>query len=339
MKNLLLLLGLVAVLIIVGLAVRLGGISAPSREEEYNAGNLDQLIQRASDDIASNPSDVQALLALATTYAMKGSVRFAEEDNGAKAIEFADKVIALDPNNSEAYRIRGYAFEIQERYPEAHASYDKAIELNTQNFQALSNKGHAYDLQGDNEKADELYRRSLTVEPQGEHALLNYSRSLFRQKKYDESRANLEKLLSVTKNLRFKAEAYQLLAEIYRTQADYTAARAAIEKCTEIDPNMPQAWVSRGRIRLNAVFEVSNDAQREALVQEIAAYAQKALALNPNQATAYALLADAMLIKNDEARAVDYKQQALTAIDRDITLGQRERESFRSVLLAEVTSR
>ncbi len=303
-------------------------------QSEFDTGNLDGMIAHADRMLEDDHDDVDALLAAATAYAMKGSVGFSERENGTKAIEYADQVLKISPNHSEALRIKAYAFEIQERYEEAHATYDKAIASNPGNFQALSNKGHAYDLQGDHAEAEKYYQRSLQVNPTGEHALLNVARLYLRQNKFPEAKAALEKLGTTSSNKRFQAEAYQNLAEVLRAEMDYPAAKEAIERSVELDPAVPQAWVTRGRVRMMGFLEEDN---QDLVFEGVQRDAEKAIALNPNQAAAYTLLYDLYAGLGDDRKRDLYKQKALDSVDKDITLGQQERKALRSYLEAEIT--
>lgn len=303
-------------------------------QNAFNSGNLDLVIEKANLVLDKDKNNVDALIALAATYAMKGSIGFSEESHGAKAVEYADRVLAIDPKNSEAYRIKGYSFEIQELYDQAHINYDKAIEFNPKNFQALSNKGHSYDLQGDLLKAEEYYKKSLEVTPNSEHGLLNISRLFFRQNKFDDAKEHISRITTTSQNSRFKAEGYQLLAEIYRNEKKYDLAKDAIENSINQDPKVPQAWVSRGRIKMMTIFEVSQD--KDQFIKEVSDYANNALSLNPNQATAYLLLSDLMVIAADPVKRQEYKDKAFNAIDADITLGQYEKKAMRSYLTADV---
>lgn len=301
---------------------------------DFNSGDLNKVIADAEEILRKDKDNVEALLAIATTYAMRGSVSFSEKENGTKAIEYADQALALDPTNSEAFRIKGYAYEIQELYPQAHENYDKAIGADPTNFQALSNKAHAYDLQGDWDKAEALYKQSLEVQPRGEHALLNIGRLYARKGKAEEAKTALEQLVATSPSIRFKAEGNQILAEILRGQEKYGEAKKAIEQATLLDPMVPQAWVSRGRIELGLYMQELGPP--DAVIQSISGYAQKALQINPNQASAFVLLSDVALLANDTAKREDYKQRALAAIDRDITLGAAEKQSLREYLTTTV---
>jgi tetratricopeptide (TPR) repeat protein len=331
----------IVVVVVIGfvLAWRFSGVNKTQLlqdlQSDFNSGNLDGMIARADRVLEGTSDDIDALLAAATAYAMKGSVGFSERENGNKAIEYADRVLLISPDHSEALRIKAYAFEIQERYDEAHATYDKAIASNPNNFQALSNKGHAYDLQGNHAEAEKFYRQSLQVNPTGEHALLNVARLYIRQNKFPEAKAALEKLGESSQNVRFRAEAYQNLAELLRSDMNYPEAKVAIEKSIAFDPAVPQAWVTRGRIRMMAFIE--EEGSEASIEGDIKEYANKALALNPHQAAAYTLLYDLYSGIGDTQKRDLYKQQALEAIDKDITLGQQERTALRSYLESDIT--
>lgn len=302
----------------------------------YDEGDLDGVITQARGALERNTEDIDALLAAATAYAMKGSVGFSERSHGQKAIEYADRVLKVSPEHSEALRVKAYALEIQERYDEAHVYYDRAIASNPAHYQALSNKGHAYDLQGDLGEAEKLYQRSLAVNPKGEHALLNIARLYLRQRKYSEAKESLLALVNSSSNLRFQAEGYQNLAEVYRNEMNYSDAKKAIERSIELDPAVPQAWVTRGRIRM--VSFLDDEEGEKTLVSDVTDYANKALEIHAQQASAYALLFDLASATGDTAKRDTYKAKALDAIEKDISLGQRERDSLRNYLQAEITA-
>jgi tetratricopeptide (TPR) repeat protein len=303
-------------------------------QADYNGGNLEGMIQRATEELSRDQQNISALLAAATAYAMKGSIGFSERSNGVKAIQYADKVLILEPSNSEAYRIKGYSYEIQEIYEVAHQMYDQSIKLNPSNFQALSNKGHAYDLQGDTRNAEEFYKRSLETNPKGEHALLNISRLYIRASRFRDAKNSLKTLVESSSNVRFKAEGYQILAEIYRTEMDYPRAEMAIELSTGLDGNVPQAWVTRGRVRLVSLMDQPE--AEGAIRDEVKQYAQKALTLHPHQASAYTLLFDMYGVFGLTAEREEAKQRALRALEQDITLGQNERTALKSYLMSDV---
>ncbi len=308
-------------------------------EADYNSGNLDGAIETAENLLSKNKNDVSALLALAATYAQMGSVTFKEEGNAMKAIEYADRAIASSPSKdqeSEAYRIKGYAYEIQEMYAEAHTNYEKAISLNPQNSQAVSNNGHAYDLEGDMIKAEALYLKALEILSSNDHALLNLGRLYIRQEKWSEAKITLDTIFSSSPNNRIKGEAYQLLSYIAYHEADLDLALAHINTALAFDATMSVAWVTKAKIEYATALNMETEAQLQALLAQIRSDIDKALAINPNQASAYVLLSEVEIITGDKAKQLEYKKTALQAIPLDITLGKAEKEALKSYLESEI---
>jgi hypothetical protein len=84
-------------------------------------------------------------------------------------------------------------------------------------------------------------------------------------------------------------------------------------------------------------FIEEEEATHAAIEGDIRQYVEKAIALNPNAAAAYTLLYDIYTGKGDAERRAIYKQKALEAIDKDITLGQEERKALRSYLESEIS--
>jgi hypothetical protein len=84
-------------------------------------------------------------------------------------------------------------------------------------------------------------------------------------------------------------------------------------------------------------FIEEEEATHAAIEGDIRQSAEKATALNPNAAAAYTLLYDLYTGKGDAEKRAIYKQKALEAIDKDITLGQEERKALRSYLESEIS--
>lgn len=302
----------------------------------FDSKNYDQAIVQATEKLATQPDELETLLLLAATYAQKGSVSFKEDDNALKAIEYADKAIAIDINSSEAYRIKGYAYEIMEKYKEAHENYDKAIVLDPKNSLAISNKGHAYQLEGREDKALALYESSLKINPNNSHALLNLARLQAKKSKFEEAKITLNGLFASTPHVRFEAEGYQLLAFIYLSEQDYDGAFDAIEKSISLDDTVPQSWVLQAQLNFGTLLDAESDAELQEILADINSDLQKALSINPNQTSAYILLSEIQVVTGDKATREEYKKKALEAVDLDITLGKSEKESARRYLNSKI---
>lgn len=300
-----------------------------SLQSDYDNGKYDELILKAETRLQEDPEDIEALRAVATTYAMKGSVGFSEKGNGTKALEYADRILSRDPANSEAYRIKGYAHEIQEQYDQAHQNYDKAIELDPKNFQALSNKGHAYDLQGNLDEAENYYLQSIQKNINGEHVLVNLSRLYIRRGQIDKAKEYTSRVTSISNNSRLKSEAYQIRGELHRRLGEYDAALADINIGLALDHSVPQLWVTRGYLYVRKALEING---RPDNLQQAWDSAERALSINPNQAAALTLKYDIELARNNKEGAQQFRQQALNALKSDITLGVNEKDKLRFYL-------
>lgn len=305
---------------------------------DYEAGDIDAAIAKSEAMVSSNQTDVGALLLLAASYAEKGSISFSEENYGQRAIDTANKALAIDPNNSEAYRIIGYANEIMERYDEARRNYDKAIALDPKNSQAMSNKGHSYDLQGDLQNAGAWYDKALAINPNDEHALLNKARILARQDKSEEALDILDYMLDVVKNTRFLAEADQLYAFVLINQKepDYEGAEEAITESLSYDDGVPQSWVMLAMIKLHNTINLATKSELDAALNEVDAAIEKALAINPNQASAYYIASKVAATRGDAAKAETLRKKALQTIPLDITLGAAEKADFIATIEASI---
>src|SRR3989344_1977860 len=309
-------------------------VEAPAALSDYDSGNLDAAIFKSEAAIAQNNADIGALLLLATAYAEKGSVSFNEDNYGQKAIDTANKVLAIDPNNSEAYRIIGYANEIMQKYDEARKNYDKAIELDPKKSQTLSNKGNSYDLQGDMKNAEIWYDKALAINPNDEHALLKKARVLARLGKSEEALDILDSIFDTGANKRFLAEADQLYAFVLINQkeADYEGAEEAIKESLSYDSGVPQSWVMLAMIKLHNTINLATQDELDAAITEINDALEKALEINPDRASAYYIASKAATIVGDEAKAAIARRKALDAIPLDITLGAAEKEDLRATI-------
>ena len=311
-------------------------LSVDSAAADFDAGDLDKAIFKTEKLVASSNSDVDSLLLLATSYAEKGSVSFAEEDYGQKAIDTARKVFAIEPENSEAYRIIGYANEIMGKYDEARKNYDKSIILDPKNSQAYSNKGHSYDLQGDIKNALIWYDNALAVNPSDEHALLNKSRVLARQGASEDAKNMLDILLDTSSNKRFLAEADQIYAFVLMNEkpADYEGALEAIIESIAYDSTVPQSYVTLAQIKLHNTLDLATKNEFNKSLADINQILAKALLLNPNQSSAYYLSSEVARLSGDKIGANTLRQKALDAIPKDITLGAKEKIDMKATIQA-----
>lgn len=300
---------------------------------DFYSGNLDLAIVQLEKLIKIPTVSADAYLFLATVYSQKGSVSFNEEEYAMKAISAAQKSLDLRPNNAEAYRVIGYSYEIMEKYSEAQSNYLRSIEINPNFSLAYSNLGHSYDLQGDINKAEEFYLKALSIDQYNFHALNNISRVYIRTDKPYDAEKYLK--ISVEKNPdnRMNAEAYQMLAIIEKNfRNDKQKSIEYLNKSLSYDQTVPQVWIELGMNKFSELPYVQEKEEWDAGLVEVETYITKALSINPNQTSAYLLSALLNSYKGEYSKAEEMRLKALDVVVQDITLGQKEKEEFKSIL-------
>lgn len=302
---------------------------------EYNKGDLDKTIADGEKLVASDNTNIKALVMLATAYAEKGNLTFNENEYGKKAIETANKVLAININDAQALQVVGYANEIMGNYEEALRNYDRVVGIAPESAQGYSNKGHVYDLQGDHLNAETWYKKALAIDPKNDHALVNLARIDMRKNDFVSASSSLNIVVNTSTNVRMKASAYQLLAVIESKPGsdDYSNAISLLKKALELDPlGLPQAYVSLADVYIKNISNVESKEAYQKTIVDAKAVLSKSLSINPNQASAYYLLSKIAFIEGDDASSSMYRQKALDAIPQDITLGEKEKESLKETV-------
>lgn len=300
-----------------------------SSKESLDNDQFDVAIQTSLKAVELDKSNVNALILLATSYAQKGSVEFKEKEYGQKAIDVIAEVLKKDPNNSEAYRVQGYAYEIMSLWPQATESYNKAIQINPQNAHAYANRGHLYDLLGIFDKARSDYEAAIKIDENEEHALFNLARIEARTGNTERAKELINKALEQSTNSGRKAEMYQVLANIELAAENYNEARLYISKSIELNDKLPVAYVTRGEITRSElaekVFKNEPIPNFEEKIGSIAGDAAKATSIYPNQTGAIVLVGRMSVLLGEYEQAEKLFEKALTMINTDITLGISEK--------------
>ncbi|MHA1185805.1 MAG: tetratricopeptide repeat protein, partial [Candidatus Heimdallarchaeota archaeon] len=89
------------------------------------------------------------------------------------AIEFFQRAIELEPNNSRAWFLLGLAHDYQDNIDQAIDCYLKAIELYPDYLEALVNLGTDYTKIGDLDKAVACFTEALDIKPDYIEAMVN----------------------------------------------------------------------------------------------------------------------------------------------------------------------
>ncbi len=306
--------------------------------ENFAIGDLNPSIESLEKILTQNLSNddrVRILIALATLYSQQGSLNFDEKESAAKALLLLEEALRLNPNNSEAARVMGYAHEISEDYAAATAYYEMAIEFDLNNAMAYSNLGHAYDLQGDLMLAAQNYKHALLIQNDLDHALLNLARVYVRNNDMDDARMYAEQTVKFSKNNRFISEAYNVLGVISLRENKLSEAETSFENAIKADERLANNYVGLVQVRFAMIESNGPDADinqiiknTELFIQEAVPLIEKALSLNPNLSVAYITKAKILQMSGDFVGALAAIQQGSSAVSKDITLGALEKQNM-----------
>ncbi len=178
-----------------------------------------------------------------------------------EALEFADRLIELQPENLDAFRLRGTLHAELYQHAEARADRQKAIELidqllekNPENPLVLLLKSNLHlDLQ-DGEGALAAINKALELEPEWDRGLLFRSLAYSQLEKYDEAIADIQTVLESLPDTSFRLQlaAYQNAAkkteDALKVYAEVIAENEKLLKQAEEGDNDVEAESLRGTL-------------------------------------------------------------------------------------------
>ncbi len=294
---------------------------------DLNSNNFDQAISTLQSYLQENPGEESAQLLLASSYVQKGSLEFQEKDNGQKALDIVNAVIAKDPKNVEAYRIKGYAYEIMQDYPNAFAAYNQALSIDPKNAAVLSNRGHAYSLVGQNDNAGKDYESALAIDPNLDDALLNLGRLDVTENKIADGEAYLKKVVDTTSNMRLKASALQIIGVAEISLSNFKEAKGYLDEAIAADPNLASAYVERARAIYFLLPKTSTKDDFTMGVNYILDNVQTASSIDPSLTSSYLLGANVFEMLGDKKQALNFFNEALSVVSQDISLSSTDKDS------------
>ena len=112
-------------------------------------------------------------------------------------LELYDRVIGIDPNDTDAINGKGVVLNNLGQYDEAIEQYDKVIGIDPNDTYAINNKGTALSDLGQYDEAIELYDKAIGIDPNYTYAITNKGNALSNLSKYDEAIEMYDKALSL----------------------------------------------------------------------------------------------------------------------------------------------
>lgn len=172
-----------------------------------------------------------------------------------EAMEYADKIIRLDPQNKDAYELKNTILRITNKNSKSYLStINKTIgEAVTQKKLGQKNKelsilvassdnfwpcftlAQVYRENNDYNNAIAYYKKSIHLKPNLSQSYLGISKTYIKQKDYQNALNSLNKYISYNPNSDI---AYALRAEVYMNLNNLTDAENDIKKALEIEENI-----------------------------------------------------------------------------------------------------
>lgn len=198
--------------------------------------DLEGAYQNAQEAVRLNPKSYTSLLVLAQSI---DSNFFNEK------LSTLERAIALNPQASDAYSLRGIEYATRFDFSKAKADLAKATSLSPNDFESVRWQFEIAKIEGTPTEALEILTNFLKNQPDNVKALSIRSKLYFDQKKYDEAIADISHTIS--KNSK-DALAYYARGKCYFAKGDLEAARKDFDTGLVEAPLGPELLTERGKL-------------------------------------------------------------------------------------------
>ncbi len=169
-----------------------------------------------------------------------------------EAEELCNQALAIKENYSYAWKCRGDALFLLQRYPAALVAYQKATELEPKNPKFWNNQGEVYSQLNNYNEALAAHDRALKLDPRNAQAKKGRAIALIGLRKYPEALAELQEGVSFAPEdptlWEYQGLVQERLEKPQESVLAYEEAVAVYERKLESKPNDLILWVERGRI-------------------------------------------------------------------------------------------
>lgn len=170
--------------------------------------------------------------------------------NYQEAIDAFTKVVYQDPNNSQAYFMRGMSYMFTEKFNKAIEDLTVSLDINPSNADASNARGLAYGYIGEVELAIADFDKAISIDPQFTEAYINRGAAYVSWYNYPMALKDFDRALEL--NPKNPAIFYQR-GLIYYKQKKYTKAASDYTKAINMGLDHAKVYYNRG----NAYFKAS----------------------------------------------------------------------------------
>ncbi len=169
-----------------------------------------------------------------------------------EAEELCNQALAIKENYSYAWKCRGDALFLLQRYPAALVAYQKATELDGKNPKFWNNQGEVYSQLSNYNEALAAHDRALKLDPRNAQGKKGRAIALIGLKKYPEALAELQEGVSFDPEdptlWEYQGLVHERLEKPQESVLAYEESVAVYDRQLESKPNDLILWIERGRI-------------------------------------------------------------------------------------------
>ena len=163
-----------------------------------------------------------------------------------KAIADCNQAIRLEPNDTNAFFNRGYAYKAKGRYDRAIEDYDRAIRLNPSDADAFSNRGVAHKAKGQYDRAFEDFNQAIRLNPNDAITFYNRGSAYGDKGQYDRAIEDYNQAIRLNPNY---ATAFYNRGASWARKNDLQRALADFKKFSELSPSDPDGPKAVERVK------------------------------------------------------------------------------------------
>ena len=155
------------------------------------------------------------------------------------------EIIKLNPNDSNTYFSRGYAYDGLKQYERAIQDFDNAIQINPNYAEAYYSRGLTYYFLEQYEQAIQDFNKALQLNPNYAEAYNHRGTVYAKLGQYDQSIQDCDKAIQINPNY---AEVYYNRGLDYALIGNFNQAIEDVTKAIQLKPNYAVAYQLRGML-------------------------------------------------------------------------------------------
>jgi tetratricopeptide (TPR) repeat protein len=170
---------------------------------------------------------------------------YSESGKSEDAIRELEGVLQTAPQNAEAYRALGRAYEAAQQLKQAETAYRQAVQNQPADWYGHMLLGLFYYRQGRDAEAQKAWEDARKLTPDNEIVYRNLAGLALRQGEFRQASDMLNKAIRFEPN----ESTYNTLAIAYYYQRRYEEAASALKSAIDLDPNHYSSWGNLGTVR------------------------------------------------------------------------------------------